>query len=855
MLALPVAAAAQNDGTRIEASSRPVDAHGAAPVVNAVRLDGRIDLDGRLNEDGWRLSAAVTDFLQTEPLDGRPSTERTEVHVLFDDEALYIGARMYESTGHVAKRLGRRDSFLNDSDWFYVMLDSYHGHQTAYQFSVNPSGVKRDEITSGGMGDSSWDAVWDVATSIDDDGWTAELRIPFSQLRYSRSAVQTWGIQFSRRIISKEEVVVLAHTPKSERGGVARYGHLRGLEGLRPGKKMEVLPYVVSRAEYVEVVRGNPFRDGSDYFYGAGLDLKYRLTSALTLDATINPDFGQVEVDPAVVNLSAFETSFDEKRPFFVEGNDIFRFNEMRLFYSRRIGRSPQGSMPEGTLFSNRPDAATILGAAKLTGRTASGWRIGIVEAATARENAQFLDDGGEFGSEVVEPQTNYFVGRVEKNLSEGQSSIGGILTAVNRDLETETLENLLRASAYTGGVDFSHEFARRAWSLSGYVAGSRIAGSTAAMLRAQHSSARYFQRPDANYVELDSTRTMLEGYTARLDIRKIAGLHWRGEANIAAISPGFEINDLGFQTSVDRIGADFNISYVENRPGQLFRNYRINSRNSRDWNFGWTTQGGRSQLGFNGQLANYWGGNFTLTRNWASFDDRLTRGGPLARNLADWSVNFELGSDSRKQVNGRLRSGYGWGESGGWNGNVGANLTVRPAENWTLSAGPGFRRTVTAAQYITTLDDASATHTFGRRYIFAPLDQTTVSMETRLNVNFTPELSLDVFAQPFVSSGDFAAPMQLRAPRTFEFDPYDATTEDRDFNTRSLRGNAVLRWEWQPGSTLFVVWQQRRAGELHCNVDNCRRGRFDFGRDTRAVFDARPNNVFLVKLNYWLNI
>jgi hypothetical protein len=857
---LPPGISAQEDGGRSEAG--PTDAHAARPAVQAVRLQGAIDLDGQLREPEWSLAPPATEFTQTDPREGQPATERTEVHVLFDDDALYVGARLFQS-GKINTRLGRRDTFLMDSDWFYVMLDSYHGHLSAYQFSINPSGVKRDELStsggpgSGGNGDVSWDAVWDVATSIDPEGWTVELRIPFSQLRFTGGQVQTWGIQFSRRIIGKDELVVFAYTPKSERGGVSRFGHLNGLQSLKTGKKLEVLPYLVSRAEYLEVDSGDPFRDGSDYFYSGGLDLKYRVTSALTLDATMNPDFGQVEVDPAVVNLTAFETSFDEKRPFFVEGNDIFRFNEMRLFYSRRVGRSPQGSLPDGAGFSNRPDASTILGAAKLTGRTASGWNIGVVEAVTSQESAEYIDANGETQSAMVEPVTNHFVGRAEKTLREGQSAVGGIVTAVHRGLDDERLDSLLRSSAYTAGLDFNHEFASRSWAVGGYFAYSRVTGSPESILRAQLSSSRYFERPDADYVEVDSSRTRLDGFTGRLELRKIAGEHWRGQANISAISPGFEINDMGFQTAVDRLGADVNITYVENTPGELFRNYRIESRTSRDFNFGWEPVGGRTQISLNGQFVNYWGSNVNFTRNFAAFDDRLTRGGPITRNLADWSFNFNVNTDNRRRVNARTNASYNWGESGSWNGNISFNLSLRPAESWTISAGPNFRRNYTPAQYVSSETDSSAVATFGKSYIFTPLDQTTLSMETRLNVNFTPEISLEVFAQPFISSGDYHAPIRLRAARTFDFEPYGGTIEDRDFNTRSVRGNAVLRWEWQPGSTLFLVWQQRRAGDLACAVSSprCRPGRFEFRRDAREMFDARPNNVFLVKMNYWLNL
>jgi hypothetical protein len=729
------------------------------------------------------------------------------------------------------------------------MLDTYHDHVSGVQFSVNPAGVKRDESLGGGNPDASWDAVWEAATSTDSTGWTAEMRIPFSQLRFGRQNEQVWGLQISRRAISKEEVTVLSHTPKDERGGIARYGHLIGLQGLVPGRRMELMPYAVTRAEYLDIDPANPFRDGSDLASGIGLDLKYRLTSSLTLDATFNPDFGQVEVDPAVVNLSAFETSFDEKRPFFVEGSDILDFDELRLFYSRRIGRTPQGPMPDGVAFSDRPDNSTILGAAKITGRTSNGWNLGLVDAVTARERAPYVLGDGTRGDAVVEPRTNYLAGRAEKLMRDGQSRVGGIITAVHRGMNGEAaLGDRLRTAAYTGGLDFSHEFANRSWTLRGYAAFAYVTGSEASILRAQQSSARYYQRPDADYLEIDSTLTALGGWASRIVLNKNAGLHWRGDANISFVSPGFEANDLGFLTQTDRIGGDLNVAWVENRPGRVFRNYRFNWRNSGDWNYGGDRIGARTSFGFNYQLSNYWGGQLNWTHAYAAYDDRLTRGGPVARDMPDERIEFQLSSDSRRKVSGRISMNWGWGDSGGWTRQISGNVSLRPADNWTVSFGPRLNRQRTPAQYLGSEDAPGATTTFGKRYVFAPIRQTTLAMETRLNVNFTPDLSLEMYAQPFVSSGQYGDVIELRRPRSFEFDPYTGNITPEDFNTRSLRGNAVMRWEWRPGSTLFVVWQQRRS-------DSLARGDFDFGRDTRAIFEARPTNVFLVKMNYWLNL
>ncbi len=857
------------------------EAHAAMPAVIAARLTTPIRLDGRLDDAAWQSATPATEFTQNDPAEGQPASERTEVRFLYDDDALYIGARMWDAAGDVRTRLGRRDAMVEGSDFLYIMLDSHHDHLLAYQFSVNPSGLKRDELNSGGGGgpggnDTSWYAFWDLETSVDSLGWIAEIRIPFSQLRFPDQAEQLWGLQIQRRIIRKQELSVFAFTPKRERGGVARYGHLAGLKGLKRGRPLEVMPYAVARAEYANVDRADPFRSEAEAFGGAGIDLKYRLTSSLTVDGTINPDFGQVELDPAVVNLTAFETSFQEKRPFFVEGGDIFRFGQMdnnsQLFYSRRVGRGPQGSLPSGTQYSDRPTASTILAAAKLSGRTSNGWSLGFLEAVTDREKAAVLLDDGGTGKQIVEPYTSYFVGRARKNLRQGQTTVGLIGSAVNRKLETDALKEVLRSNAYVAGADFNHEFLNRTWSAQGFFALSHVLGSPEAMIRTQRSSSRYFHRPDADYLEVDSSATSLTGYAARLEVGKRAGLHWRGEANLALTAPNYEINDGGFQTTVDRINAGGNLTYVHQTPGRYLRDWRLSSNPNGSWNFGGEFQGGRVNIELNSNLLSNWGGQLNYSYGFDAFDDRLTRGGPSAREIGGQNVGGELHSDNRRQVSGRLRSNYSWSRTGGFHLGSNGNVTVRPSEKWSISVGPSFNRSRNSAQYLTSVEDALMTATFGRRYLFAPIEQTSLSLDTRLNINFTTDLSFDLFAQPFISSGHYDSPMQLRQPRTYNFDVFSAAngtlTEDsggyhidpdrdgpaaafsigrRDFNTRSLRGNAVLRWEWRAGSTLFLVWQQQRSG-------NQSFGTFDLSRDIGGVFGAKPQNVFLIKLSYWLN-
>jgi hypothetical protein len=417
--------------------------------------------------------------MQVEPVEGAPASQRTEVRILYDDQAIYVGAMLYD-TGPLATVLARRDASMSESDAFVVLFDSYHDHQTAYRFATNPSGMVHDQIVTSGRNDSSWDPVWEVATEIVEGGWSVEMRIPFSQLRFSPEEEQVWGLQLERRIHRNQERAVFAFTPLLEQGGVHRYGHLDGIREIRTGQRLELLPYVTARVEALQreapagVDFANPYQGSADRFGGAGLDLKFRVGSNLTLDATANPDFGQVEVDPAVINLTAFETRFQERRPFFVEGADIFRFGEggprgavgggPEILYSRRVGRSPQGSVPGSAVFSDVPSSTTILGAAKLTGRIGDGWSVGLLEAVTRRETARFMMPDGVEDRTTVEPAANYLVGRVRRDLRGGDTRIGAMVTAVNRDVDGTPLEGRLHSSAYTLGVDLVHQWANRGW-------------------------------------------------------------------------------------------------------------------------------------------------------------------------------------------------------------------------------------------------------------------------------------------------------------------------------------------------------------------------------------------------------
>ena len=874
--------------------------HALAPRPQASRVDTPVSIDGALDDAAWAGAVPISDFRQTLPTEGEPASERTVVRLIYDDDAIYVGA-ILDDRSPVTTRLARRDAGLENSDVLVVLFDSYHDHETAYRFWTNPSGVKGDAIVSGnstGRGDSSWDPVWDLATNVTDSGWVVEMRIPFSQLRFSPSEMQVWGVQLERGINRNQENATFPFTPTLERAGVSRFAHLDGIAGIQTGRRLELLPYVVARGEYLQLEDpsdigfSNPYRSGSDHFGGVGLDLKYRVTSNVTLDATVNPDFGQVELDPSVINLTAFETQYAERRPFFVEGADIFNFGEggpmgsvgrgPELVYSRRIGRPPTGDAPSQAAFADVPTATTIAGAAKLTGRIGDGWSVGLLEAVTAREVATYVDPARLGHQLTVEPAANYLVGRVRRQIRGGQTRFGVIASAVNRDASGTGLEASLHNAAYAGGFDFAHESADRIWLFSGLVSASRVSGEVDAIRATQASSTRYLDRPDASHLDLDSLATSLNGYYAMGYVGKQAG-NFTMRTGVAAISPGYEVNDLGFHTSADRILFDTHYQYTQPEPGEVFRSWSFFGGPDAVWNFA----GDRTFSNVNFQNAleflNYWRTTVRLQYDPWNDDDRLTRGGPIAQSPSRKSVTFRLNSDGRRAAVGS--GSFSWSEdaAGGWSRRVQLSLNARFRETLQIDIGPSYSWSLSRAQYVTAVQDPLAGETFGSRYVFADLDRSTLSLEARVNLTFSPTLSLQLYLEPFVSTGDYGALKEFLSPGTYDFLEYGQGTStiqptdqggyvvdpdgsgeassfvvsDRDFSYRSLLGNAVLRWEWRPGSTLFFVWQQRRIDSRIGHGSSGGRdwvGTFDLGRDTGDVFDVAPDNIFMIKANYWLN-
>jgi hypothetical protein len=835
------------------------------------------DIDGRLDEEAWAAAVPRSDFTQQNPDEGAPGTERTEFRIMYTDAAVYVGIRAYDSQADlISAQLTRRDE-ESPSDWVGVGFDSYHDRRTAFVFLVNAAGVKRDiYFFDDNNEDTSWDAVWDVATSRDAEGWTAEFRIPFSQLRFAAAPEYNFGLQVYRRLNRLNEEQFWRLPPKDQSGFVSRFGELVGIQGITPPRRIEVMPYVSATGAWGPSEDGNPFQTGTDHTGRVGADFNIGVTSNLTLSATINPDFGQVEADPAVVNLSAFETFFPEKRPFFNEGIDIFRFPIMlgdgphaneQLFYSRRVGRAPQGEADERGGYAESLRETTILGAGKLSGKTPSGWTVGLIGALTAEEQADVVDSAGTPHRDIVEPRSGYFVGRLARDFRDGQTQVGLFTTVVDRALPSNLTD--LRSSAYAGGLKWSHRFRNDTWSVRGWVVGSHVRGSAEAIEDTQTSSAHYYQRPDNDYVTFDPTRTSLSGYAGQLTFGKHAG-NWRYSAGIDTRSPGFEVNDVGFQRDADRTIQFVWLNRRWLQPGKVFRNFNVNFNQYSAWSYGWDRLGLGGNVNTNFTLLNYWSGYFGIDKSFAGLSKTALRGGPAFKEPSSIHSWAGFHSDSRKSVRGGFNTFFSWhNESGSWVYDLSPNISARPATNIDLTFAPSLFRQLDTWQY---LDDAEALGT--DHYIFGKLEQTTLNMTLRANLTFTPDMSLQVYAQPFVSSGDVVGYRRVADPRAnlfenrFEdFDPSQVTEDEEDvyidldrdgasdielenpdFTFVSFRSNVVLRWEYTLGSTLFLVWQ-------HGREDDYSDGRFRLGSGLRNLFGADQENTFVIKFNYWLSL
>jgi hypothetical protein len=824
----------------------------AAPTDSgavAIRTSAPPVIDGIDDDPVWRTAPVISGFKQWQPTEGKEPRFRTEAKVAYDAGNLYVFVRAFDAhPDSIIRLLERRDTFT-PSDMIWIFVDSYHDRRTGYEFGVNAAGVKIDQaIYDDGNEDGAWDGVWDAATRIDSLGWTAEFRIPLSQMRYSTDRAHTFGFTIDRDIYRYAERVSWPALSPAKAGLVSQFGALQGMDDLEAPRRLEALPYVVTKN--ASRITNNAFGQRSSVTVGG--DVKYRVAPNLTLDATVNPDFGQVEADPAVLNLSAYESFFDERRPFFVAGRGLFRFDvncnsvncsNEGLYYSRRIGRTPELAGTYGDTVPQEP--TPILGAAKLLGRFPGGLTLGVLDAATQRATSP--------GDTTFEPATNFAVLRARQDLRDGNSTIGGIVTAVNRKLDAWT-SPYLASSAYVGAVDFRHRFLGNNYEVAGSLDRSRVQGNPASILAVQRDPVHYYQRPDAN-LPLDSNRTTLTGDAEELKVGKVGGQHFMFESAYQRRSAGFETNDLGYLRRADQQSWSTWAGYFDRHERKYYNRFQWNN----NWWQYWTTGGLPLEAAYNTNVhvtfRNNWGWHMggTVGQLGTTYDDRAARGGPAVRQdryLAPW---LSINGNDRNALVPYLNVNYFRGDAGRNHSlNVGPEIDYKAGGRFSSALSFNWSHNIADNQWYGNFTDSlDAVH-----YTFAHLDQTTTSATVRLNYTFSPTVSLQLYTQPFVSKGTYSNVRQLSStPRAADYDARYATYGDTSvtsspggFNFKQFQSNVVFRWEYQPGSTLFLVWNEGRQGY------GSAQGTDNFQGDVRDLLRLHPANTFLVKVSYWLN-
>lgn len=856
-----------------ESAANPSGRKYPARVYQTVRLQGKAPtIDGRLDDDAWKQGEWSGDFTQQLPTEGAAPSQRTELKILYDDKHLYFAIRAYDDPAKIVRYGSRRDDFDSFSgDIVGICFDSYNSKRTGFEFDLSASGAKVDLILGNAESESdvTWDAVWDGKVALDDQGWTAEFRVPFNQLRYGPQDEQVWGIHAWRWIARNQEEDQWQLIPRQNTGRMHQLGELRGIRGLPKSRHIELLPHVVGKNS-----SGPSLADGSAASTASGgLDAKVGLTSNFTLDATVNPDFGQVEADPSVINLTAYETFYDEKRPFFLEGRKILTFaieEEDQLFYSRRIGEAPSysPSLAAGETMGNRPEGTTILGAFKVTGRTDDGLSLAVLQAFTRKEMVD-ITSAANSRQAIVEPAGSYTVGRLQKDWDKGNTSLGAMMTSTHRWVSDPTML-FVPTQATTAGVDFTRYFAKRMWVLEASGAASRVSGDKAAILALQRNAVHYYQRDGASHLGVDPERTSMSGHggSARFGLSDNSRLklfnHFRW------YSPGFDLNEVGYLRQADVMSNQVFLGWSESKPKGLFRNYFFQVGREDQWDFGGLKTRGSTELEASAQFKNKWSlsGQFEYD---GGVDTRQLRGGPAVRESDGYGAEIGVSSDSSRRVQLSLegsRQRTREGGSGGWNGQ--GTLRLRPSDRLTLSAQASYANETNDLQYVATARAGDAP-----RWILGRIDQQVWNFTFRVNLAVTPELTVQYYGSPFVAKGAYSA--FRRATDTLadayesRFHRYGAgeiayrsddaeyhvtesgsggsyTFGNPDFSIQEFRSNLVARWEYKPGSSLYVVWSQGRTGYAPTAEGS-------FGSKWSDLWRSRPDNIFMVKLTYWFSL
>ncbi|MBC34433.1 MAG: hypothetical protein CL663_00100 [Bacteroidetes bacterium] len=839
------------------------------------RTDQTIRIDGIGDEEAWKSVEWGSDFVQTAPYSGEAPSQQTAFKILYDDNNLYILVRAYDDQPElIERRLTRRDQ--NEGDWISIGIDSYNDNLTAFNFGVSAAGVQRDLVTTNDdRRDFSWNAVYYTKTTIDKEGWLAEFKIPLSQIRFSEQHEQHWGFQITRYIFRKQERDHWIYVPKEVNGWVSQWGEINGIYDVKPKLEIELIPYIVTKAENFEAEEGNPFRDGATESLSMGLDGKVSVSNDFTLNFTINPDFGQVEADPSEVNLSAFETFFREQRPFFVEGKGIVEYatsvgggptRNDGLFYSRRIGRRPHGypSLASGE-YADVPQQTNILAAFKLSGKTRNGLSIGIMESVTPETKAQISSPSGD-RKETVEPLTNYFLTRVQQDFNEGNTTVGGMFTATNRDINTSELA-FLPTSSYTGGLDFNHYMKDRKYEIAAKLYVTNVSGSAEAITNLQQSNSRLYQRPDVTHVNVDTSLTNLNGFGGGIRFGKVSG-HFTYGSMLNLRSPGLHVNDMGYTRNVDEIMFIQWAGYEWWDPFFIFNRLNINSSIWTGWDYAGTNLYKGFELNFNGEFKNFYG--FGLGYNWeGNYHNRFElRGGPALVSPGAHNIWMHFRTDRRKKWQVFLNSFQHMGLSGNSRvQNYNMTFRYRATDALSLSLNPNYHIRRAEMQYVGTFDANGES-----QYMVAQIKSKQFGFSLRADFSLSSYLTVQYYGSPFIYAGKYDRFKRITNGVASEYtdrfdllegdqitynsvdDNYtvdydtdgtdDFTMGNPNFNFFQFNSNLVVRWEYARGAALYLVWSQGRTGYGST-------GDFNFGNDLEALFDVTPHNVFLLKFSY----
>jgi hypothetical protein len=846
----------------------------------AVRLTGeRIDIDGLPDDAAWNAAEWEGDFIQITPYENRKPSQRTSFKILYDDNYIYALIRAYDtSPDSIERRMTRRDN--EEGDFLGIGFDSYHDLRTAFVFLINAAGVKTDAVVTedGGNWDYNWDPIWYVKTGFDNEGWLAEIKIPFTQLRFGKKNEYTWGLQVGRVVFRNNEQTGWCLIPPNAPGWVSYFGELYGIKGIKPQKQKDITPYFVANVERYEKSDEDPFLTGKGSKLSGGLDAKFGLTNDLTLDLTVNPDFGQVEADPSVVNLTAYETYYEEKRPFFIEGRNIMDYtlttggplSSDNLFYSRRIGRPPQlYPDTEDDEYVKPVSNTNILGAFKITGKTRNGWSIGVLESITQRETTE-IDSFGSRRTEPVEPLTSYSLVRLQKDLNEGNTRIGGMLTATNRQLDNPVLQKLHK-SAYTGGFDFNHQWKDKTYYITLKTIFSHVAGTEEAIVETQTSAPRYFQRPDARHLKVDSSLTSLTGFGGTIMGGRAGNSKWPFLLWVTWRSPSLELNDLGYLYNPDIIQEIFWVGYHNYEPFSIFRQLLLNFN---QW-YGCTFGSEKLYFGLNFEaytiLKNYWDVSAGVAYDTRNASPTELRGGPMLFYSPGWTLFYNISTDSRKKLILSVTGQHYIGSERQFNYmNLSTGISWRVNKAFKMELSPNIVYYKYHIAYVDNVEDSLAIP----HYIRGTLNQIETSLTLRFTLNITPDFTIQYYGMPFVSAADYNHYKYILDPSARRFsDRYnsfsaeqiipvydgddiiysidsdiDGTEDYRfdnpDFNTFQYRSNLVARWEYRPGSTVYLVWsftQNRYKNE----------GSYSFKDDMGEIFRVHPHNIFLIKFSY----